>query len=55
VQAAQRQISLGVIEELLGARLEIKPRILMGLAARDSGDALHEIKDALCRVRDYAE
>jgi hypothetical protein len=48
-------MSGGAVEELLGARLEIQPRILVGLPARDSRDALHEIENALCRVRDYAE
>ena len=35
------------VEQLLGTRLEIEPRVLLGLVARDCGDALHEVEDAL--------
>jgi hypothetical protein len=48
-------MSGGAVEELLGARLEIQARILVSLSPRDSRDPLHEIEDALCRLRDYAE
>src|SRR5882724_4549474 len=45
----------GVIQELLRLRLHVQTGILMRLVARDGGDALHEIEDALCGAADYAE
>src|SRR5580700_5516425 len=35
------------IEQLLRARLQVEPGVLVGLVARNGGDALHEIEDAL--------
>ena len=35
------------IEELRRPRLHVEPCVLMRLGARDRGDALHEIEDAL--------
>src|SRR6185437_16346274 len=35
------------VEQLLRARLQVEPGVLVGLVARDGGDALHEVKDAL--------
>jgi hypothetical protein len=43
------------VEQPLGPLLEVEPGVLMLLAAGDRRDALHEIKQALCRVSDYAE
>src|SRR5260370_32705987 len=54
VSAAWRG-SGGAIQELLRLRLHIQTGILMRLVARDGGDALHEIEDALCRAAGYAE
>jgi hypothetical protein len=48
-------MSGGPLEEFLGAPLEIQPRVLVAFPTRDSRDPLHEIENALCRVRDYAE
>jgi len=45
----------GAIEQLLGLAFELEPRVLVGLVARDGGDALDEIEDALCQGPDYAE
>src|SRR5216683_7376639 len=51
-----REVSSGgAIQELLRLRLHVQAGILMRLVARDGGDALHEIEDALCRAADYAE
>jgi hypothetical protein len=49
------RMSGDALDELLGAYLKIQPGILVGLPAGHSRDPLHEIEDALCRVRDYAE
>jgi len=43
------------IQELLRLRLHVQTGILMRLIARDGGDTLHEIEDALCRPLNYAE
>ena len=48
-------MSANPVEELLGAPLHIEAGILLGLFAREPRDALHEVEDALCGVRDYAE
>ena len=43
------------LEELLGTPLHVEAGVLLGLVARKPRDALHEVEDALCRARDYAE
>jgi hypothetical protein len=45
----------GAFHQALGLAFQLKSRVLMSLAARDSCDALHEIEDALCGAADYAE
>ncbi len=43
------------IEQLLGLRLHVETGILMGLLARDGGDALNEIEDALGRTSFFGQ
>jgi len=45
----------GALHQAFGLAFQLKSRVLMRLAARNRGDAPHEIKDALCRAADYAE
>ena len=48
VRAARSgKASGGVVEELLGLRLQFEPRVLTRLAACDRGDALDEVEHAL--------
>jgi len=48
-------VSGGALQQFPGLALQLKAGVLMGLAAGERRDALHEIENALCRAADYAE
>jgi len=48
-------VSGGTLQQFLGLALQLEAGVLMGLAASERRDALHEIEDALSRGPEYAD
>ena len=48
-------VSGDALQQFPGLALQLEAGVLMGLAAGERRDALHEVENALCRAADYAE